>query len=90
MRMRVGIGLGNSAAHQEGDKHMARLEAKQGKINSVTRFNNGPMEVVFRHAAIAPSGDLGSCLLVIGNDRVEMTYAQAISFANEVLRRCQQ
>lgn len=68
---------------------MSKLVAEKGQINKVAKWEAGPMSVVFRRAALAPNGDAGQVLLICGNDRVEITYAQAISFANEVLRRCQ-
>lgn len=68
---------------------MAKLVAKSGKIMSESTFVAGVLNVQFRHAAIAPSGDLGECEISDGTGAIHITYAQAISLANEIMRRCQ-
>lgn len=64
------------------------LRVKQGKIVKETRFDNGPMSVIFTKAAIAPTGDLGRIELTVCEGKVEMTYAQGLTFAQEIMRRC--
>jgi hypothetical protein len=68
---------------------MSKLVVRSGRIEKETRFEADRMNVLFRRAAISTSGDLGAVLVEIGSDRVEMTYAQALSLAGEIMRRCQ-
>jgi hypothetical protein len=72
---------------------MTKLVAEKGRILKETRFEAESMTVKFQHAAFSMNSkggvDLGRVDLAVGDGAVEMTYAQAISFANEVLRRCQ-
>lgn len=69
---------------------MTKLVASDGKIHKQSTFKADTFTVRFRHAWIASTGDLGEVTLTEnGGARVIMTYAQAISFANEILRRCQ-
>ena len=68
---------------------MSKLVADGGKIMKQQTFKADTFTVRFRRAAIATTGDLGE---VIFTDKsggiVVLTYAQAISLAHEILRRC--
>lgn len=67
----------------------SKLVASKGTIDKVSTFEAGSMDVQFKRAAIATSGDVGQVRLAVGDQMVEMTYAQALAFAQEVMKRCQ-
>jgi hypothetical protein len=68
---------------------MAKLVAQNGQIEAQTRWQQDSMNVVFARKAISVSGDLGCVELTVGDLKVEMTFAQALSLAQEIMRRCQ-
>lgn len=68
---------------------MSKLEAKNGRIDKVSQFDAESMTVLFRRAAISTNGDMGQVTLNVSGDQVIMTFAQALSFASEVMKRCQ-
>ena len=67
---------------------MSKLVASKGVINAEDKWESGPMTVKFVRRAINPLGALGRVELTIGDSRTDMTFAQAISLANEIIRRC--
>jgi len=68
---------------------MARLVARQGAIMKESTFTADTFTVVFRKTAIATTGDLGEVSIGKSGEQIQLTYAQAISLANEIIRRCQ-
>lgn len=69
---------------------MSKLIASKGTTNKVSTFEASNMIVDFKRAAIAPTGDMGQVTLsLLDGGSVIMTYAQAIAFAHEVMKRCQ-
>jgi hypothetical protein len=69
---------------------MTKLVTDGGKIHKQHTFKADTFTVRFRHAAIATTGDLGEVQLTDKDGgQLVLTYAQAISFAHEILRRCQ-
>lgn len=69
-------------------KRMPKLETQDGKIVKVSKFAEGPMSVVFKRAAIAPSGDLGRIDLELDGGKVSMTFAQGLQLAAQIMSRC--
>ena len=63
--------------------------AEGGKITKQSTFKADTFSVRFKSAAIATTGDLGEVIISdsLGHKTV-MTFAQAISLAHEILRRC--
>jgi len=71
---------------------MSKLVAEGGKITKQSTFKADTCTVSFKSAAIATTGDLGEVTISDGKpegNRFTFTYAQAISLAHEILRRCQ-
>lgn len=72
---------------------MSKLKADKGAIYSVSETNlaDGAVNVIFRRKALNPNGDLGEVIMKHCSPGWEMvlTYPQAVSLANEILRRCQ-
>ena len=68
---------------------MTKLVAKQGAIMTESTFTADTFTVVFRKTAIATTGDLGEVSIGKGGEQIQLTYAQAISLAHEIMRRCQ-
>ena len=68
---------------------MRKLVVKQGAILAESTFNADTFTVKFRNKAIATTGDLGEVEIGRDGELIRLTYAQAISLANEIMRRCQ-
>lgn len=68
---------------------MAKLVVRNSQIEAQTRWQQDAMSVLFARKAISVSGDLGRVELTVGDSEVEMTFAQALSLAREIMRRCQ-
>jgi hypothetical protein len=68
---------------------MSKLVAEGGQIKKQSMFVSDTLTVEFKRAAIARSGDIGEVIIKSGLGTIIVTYAQAISLANEILRRCQ-
>lgn len=72
---------------------MSKLKAENGAIYSVseTNLDNGAINVIFRRKALNPNGDIGEVIMRHCSPGWEMvmTYPQAVSLANEILKRCQ-
>jgi hypothetical protein len=66
----------------------SKLIAGSGKISSEITFNAGTFSVMFRKAAIASIGDFGEVQIGRDGEMVHLTYAQALSLAHEIIRRC--
>ena len=67
---------------------MSKLVAKQGAILAESAFNADTFTVRFRNKA-STTGDLGEVEIGREGELIRLTYAQAISLANEIMRRCQ-
>jgi hypothetical protein len=69
---------------------MSKLVAEGGQIKKQSMFVGDTFTVKFNRKAICTTGDLGEVILSRqGQDDFTLTFAQAISLANEILRRCQ-
>jgi len=72
---------------------MAKLKSEKGAIYAVSEINlaDGAVNAIFRRKAINPNGDLGEVIMKHCSPGWEMvlTYPQAVSLANEILKRCQ-
>jgi hypothetical protein len=70
------------------EEKMAKLVVEKGQITKQSEWNAEALSVKFVRAALSCNGDLGR-VEITGNGKLELTYAQAISLANEIMRRCQ-
>lgn len=68
---------------------MSKLVAESGKISAVSTFKADVISVAFKHAAIATTGDLGEVRISGEVGHLTLTYAQAVTLANQILARCQ-
>lgn len=68
---------------------MAKLVAENGQINEVSEYKDKSIFALFKRNAINPDSSLGM-VKVYDEDgaAVYMTYPQAVSLANEIIRRC--
>jgi len=71
---------------------MSKLVAEGGKITKQSIFKADTFTVRFKCAAICTTGDSGQVVLIDNaqpnENQFVLTYAQAISLAHEILRRC--
>lgn len=67
---------------------MAKLKAEKGTVFQVSEMKVDTLNVLFKKAALAPNGDFGEVRLWTGGAEVVLTFPQAISLANEIIRRC--
>jgi uncharacterized membrane protein len=72
-----------------GESEMTKLVAEQGKINKVATFKADGIGVTFNKAALATTGDIGEVRIAADSGQIIMSFAQAVSLANEILKRCQ-
>ena len=72
---------------QQRAKGTSRLELKNGRINKVKKFVEGPITVKFGSVGIKPNGDITLISIERDGEVVQMTREQAVSFAREILRR---
>lgn len=77
------------AAVRESLGDMSKLVAESGKISAVSTFKADGISVAFKHAAIATTGDLGEVRISGEVGHLTLTYAQAVTLANQILARCQ-
>lgn len=69
---------------------MSKLVASNGQIDSISTFKEGPVTMNIRRRAICPNGDLGQVEIEQSGSFVTVTFKQALSLANEIIRRCSQ
>lgn len=67
---------------------MKKLKAEKGAVYAVSEMKVDTLNVLFKKSALAPNGDLGEVRLWTGGAEVQLTYPQAVSLANEIIRRC--
>lgn len=80
------------------ERRMTKLVAEQGKIKKLDVFKADTFSVAFRRAAISPAGDFGEVRITTtgegseseGEREFSLTFAQAVSLAKEILKRCQE
>lgn len=67
---------------------MTRLVAEQGKIYKESTFTESGITAVFRKAAISTKGEIGELMVEQNGQQLQLTFKQALSLANEIIRRC--
>ena len=68
---------------------MAKLKAEKGVVYGVSEYTAENLQVMFKRAALSPKGDVGEVRIWQTGAAVILTYAQALSLANQILSRCQ-
>lgn len=69
---------------------MTKLKAASGTVYAVSEYTGENLQVLFKKTAISPKGDLGEVRIWQNGAAVYLTYAQAVSLANQIMSRCQQ
>ncbi len=68
---------------------MTKLKAEKGVVYKVSEYTGESCQVLFKRAAISPKGDFGEVRIWQSGAAVYLTFAQAVSLANQILSRCQ-
>jgi hypothetical protein len=68
---------------------MSKLKAEKGVVYGVSEYTAENLQVRFKRAAISSSGDVGEVHIWQTGAAVTLTYAQAVSLANQIMSRCQ-
>ena len=68
---------------------MPKLKAEKGTVYAVSEYKAENLSVMFKKAAISASGDLGEVRIWQNGPEVVLTFAQAVSLANQIMSRCQ-
>jgi len=69
---------------------MPKLKAEKGAVYAVSEYTGENLQVLFKKAAVSPKGDLGEVRIWQNGAAVYLTYAQAMSLANQIISRCSQ